>query len=552
MAQLHSLSTADDYQKLFDQAKANAAETNIQIETGSKFRQQTLNSFNMMYFKAQEREVKGQYSFNGSVNTDNISCNQICIKPLSELQSTNISKLKVNKINYDVKLEATIITKPFQIIGCNMIIEDAQNNVIILSLYNYFALHQKLDTLAATLPIGTKIIIKEPYCKKSSGGSIAIRIDNPHCNFIIVDPLQDVIGKTIMSCNDPELLKQKGNEMVKMKLYKNAIKYYSAALNMKSISTDLYVKLLSNRILCFLKLKRFKVAIIDGKQALNMNVTGAINTKIRFRLGSALVGIGQYMEAWLILAEPTQQIVSSNSIQKQITKLEFQATRNYNESIDNDIEYDYSNVDWNDIANYYNDIKIKYINKSKGRGIVATSNMKRGERILMEKCIAFGLKNKKHFSASIDLEKSKYNRGSHIGLTQNMIEMYMNGTVVDRYRISLLHAGAEYSKDKNKTNIPKLEVFKYYELPDYINQCDVKMLSVSQIDEIATKNSFVMGDEDGCGLFGVASFFNHDDKPNATYSIFKRRIYVTLNRDVRKGEEICIKYHEKGVKSWID
>eukprot|EP00483_Globobulimina_turgida_P001638 UN01640 len=170
----------------------------------------------------------------------------------------------------------------------------------------------------------------------------------------------------------------------------------------------------------------------------------------------------------------------------------------------------------------------------------------------MEKCIVFGLKDKKHFALSVNKTKNIASKSDQISLRHNMVHIYMNGNVADRYRISLLHAGSEFSKNKNKNNVPSMDVFRYYELPENVSESYVKLLSVSQLDDIVTKNSFAMPDEGGCALFGVGSFFNHNDDANADWHVFRRRIYVTLTRNVRKGEEICIKYHEKGVGNWLD
>eukprot|EP01083_Nonionella_stella_P067599 178908_1 len=536
--------TTEYLKQMMHQTAANASQKNVLIETGNQYRKKILTQHNMMYSQAQLRESQQLYQFNATINADMISCDHVCTKPLPELQPIHISELKVNEIHNGRKLEATIITKPLQMIGCVFVIEDAQQNVLVLSLYNYFRLHQTLNHLSSSLPIGTKIVVKEPYCKKSCGGTISIRIDNPHSNFIVNDPSHAVIYKDLSTCADAHALKEKGNECVKEKRFGIATKFYSKALAIRDVPEDLRLKLLSNRMLCLLKQHRFKQAIIDGKEALALD-DGSMDTKIRYRLASALTGSGRYMESWLILEDPQHPAATTD--EPNVRALSFRTTRNYNESIDNDIEYDYSNVDWREIANYYDDIKIKYINKTKGRGIVSTSYLKKGQRILMETCTAFGLSDK-HFSSNVNTSKMTHKGTSKSNLIQNMVEIYLNGNTVDKYRLSLLHSG--HRADKNINNIPQMNVFKYYELPKDVKECDVQMLSVNQMEDIADKNAFVL--DGGSGVFGVASFFNHSANPNATYCVVKKRIYVTLIQDVRKGQEICIRYSEKGIDSWID
>eukprot|EP00485_Elphidium_margaritaceum_P008648 CAMPEP_0202706680 /NCGR_PEP_ID=MMETSP1385-20130828/19070_1 /ASSEMBLY_ACC=CAM_ASM_000861 /TAXON_ID=933848 /ORGANISM="Elphidium margaritaceum" /LENGTH=509 /DNA_ID=CAMNT_0049365207 /DNA_START=66 /DNA_END=1595 /DNA_ORIENTATION=- len=509
-----------------------------------------------MYAQAEQREREGFYQMHQSLNTDSISCNHVCDKSQSELKTVSISQLKVNAINKDCKLTVTTITKPFQIVGCNFIVEDASNDVIIVSLYNYFQLHQKLSSLAATLPVGAQLVIKEPYVKKSSSGNIAIRIDNPHSNLVVIDSMQLALNQKLSTCTDAALLKEKGNECVKMKSFEHALQCYSAALKTDQLSSQFTAQLLSNRSLCYLKLHRYQEAIVDARKALDLD-DGSMDTKIRYRLASALTGVGRYMESWHVLDDVDPVSFSSKSVRCSIDILYARTTRYFNESIDNDIEdmYDYSKIDWRDTANYYDYVKIKYISATKGRGIVATEDVKRGQRILMEKCIAIGVKDAKHRAFAINVEQKRTAKGSQINLVHDLIQIYMNGTAVDRYRISLLHSGRDFSKNKNKENVPTIDMFRYYQLPQGIGEGEVKALSVAQLDEIATKNGFKLREnqkEIGTGLFGVASFFNHDDDSNAAWTIAEKRIHVVLTKDVRKGEEICIQYHEKGVGDWLD
>ena len=226
-----------------------------------------------------------------------------------------------------------------------------------------------------------------------------------------------------------------------------------------------------------------------------------------------------------------------------------------------------------DIENYFSSsIKIKYINNKKGRGVVAKKNIKKGEIILSEKCTTFGHVNPEKLSAVVDHRINEAFRPSTINLIQNIVDIYSNGQDIDKYRISLLYHGQKYSKKQIIT--PKMKIFKTDEV-DF--KCDdIPMLNIDAIREIATKNVFTMPTtkeaqkrymdtanmnaneaqsirqwEIGSGLFIAASFFNHDDNPNVDWHIDYRRIHMIAAREIKKGQELCIRYTEGSTKSWI-
>jgi hypothetical protein len=82
------------------------------------------------------------------------------------------------------------------------------------------------------------------------------------------------------------------------------------------------------------------------------------------------------------------------------------------------------------------------------------------------------------------------------------------------------------------------------------------VLDTYRIDQIVSKNGFGLrphpaapsaGDRlTNCGLFHVASYFNHSCLPNACRSNIGELMIIRAARPIKKGEEICLSYGKQG------
>ena len=175
-----------------------------QIEAEGAHRRTTMTTYEGMYAQVRRTEAENLYNFNMAISTDPVSCDHVCTQSISELKSIVISDLTVNHVHLGTKLEATIIAEPAQMMATSMVIEDESKNIILLSVYNYFPANTKLVKLAKEWPVGSQIVILEPYCKKSMGGAVVLRIDNPHANLVIIDQSERTLALQVA---DPQTLK---------------------------------------------------------------------------------------------------------------------------------------------------------------------------------------------------------------------------------------------------------------------------------------------------------------------------------------------------------
>ena len=292
-----------------------------------------------------------------------------------QLKTQMISELKPHQINKKTKLIATVITDCTQMVGITAIIQDTNQDVITLAIWNLAPLRSTSKELSLILPIGAKVIIKEPYVKKALDGMYNIRIDNPHCNLIIIKPNDPKYIK--ITEQDPEKFKESGNDYFKKQMYDFAVKYYSEALEntilfcvLENTQNDaLKLKLLSNRSLCYLKLSRPSKAAEDAHAALKIDND---SIKFRYRYATALTNIRKHNQALDIIKTIDIKSIKSKSVQKEFETLKVRIYRRllmaekFNPMNPWWSPKELNKMSWEereDIGNYFSSsIKIKYIN----------------------------------------------------------------------------------------------------------------------------------------------------------------------------------------------
>eukprot|EP01083_Nonionella_stella_P019635 54536_1 len=522
-----------------------------QIPTGPMNRMMLIMRHNASLSATQSLAADEFMNFN--TNSDPISCQFVSVQSQDELKTQIISELNVNQVSQNCKLVATTVTDCVQRVAVNTVIEDANHDVINLAIYNFAPLRSTKKELQLLLPIGTKLIIKEPYAKKSLDGSYNIRIDNPHSNLIVMkenDPKYIQISE-----QDPNELKAIGNEYFTKKMYGLAIRYYSTALlNIENESNDeLKAKLLSNRSFGYLQMNESYKAAQDALHALELDKDAI---KVVHRYATALANLRQYEKALDVMNNTNIKDIESKSIQKSFEQLKRQIECKLKESKQlYAMNHLMNRTDLEDIEDYISSsIAVEYINDVKGRGVVATEDIKKGQVILIEKCTAFGGVYPDKMCGMMDHRLNEAFLPSKVSLIQNIVDIYTNGKDIDKYKISLLYSGDKYSK--NSVIVPRMELFKTdaFELKE-----DIPVLNIDQIRAIAIKNAFAVtmkpsktlrsllhtakGQmETGSAIFVAGSFFNHSNRSNVAHMVNWRRIFVAAERNIRKGEELCVAY----------
>ena len=235
-------------------------------------------------------EIQARLSEIDMFKNYNEMCYQhLSMKGLMELKSIKIKDLKGNQINYGMKLYCKIIAKPRGYINISTIIEDKFGDVMPLTIYNMTSiLTGNVDEMGTCgVKMGTKLIIKEPYCMYFNEHTMAIRVDNCHTNIVVIRDDIEKIKNEIKMLNRDEIdlefvnmVKDKGNKYFKNGKYHGSLLFYDNCIlllndmeneNNRDEVTQMKKKVYNNRSLCYLKMKKYDLAINEAKLSVELD-----------------------------------------------------------------------------------------------------------------------------------------------------------------------------------------------------------------------------------------------------------------------------------------
>ncbi len=147
---------------------------------------------------------------------------------LKDLKKICLKDMTVNKIHFGFYLECTVITKPAYTCGLNFQARDCEDETENIVLFNYEAKSASLNP-SVLLPIGTKLIIKEPHLQTVCGSysdeneikrnsivkkqdTFVIRVDSP--TDVIVLSFGPCENKTDSNLNQDHLIIQTISENI--------------------------------------------------------------------------------------------------------------------------------------------------------------------------------------------------------------------------------------------------------------------------------------------------------------------------------------------------
>ena len=560
------------------------------------------------------RFCNGQYQFIQSLIDDN-AANHVCTRALNKLRRISIWQLKPNTIHYGYKLIAKIISAADKLLSFRCIIKDIENhkngrNVIQLSIYNLIPFQISLSQIEQSkiLSKNTIIIIKEPYCKFYKSNEIGIRIDNPMYNITISKQ-----NKKNNKNDSIQTLKQSGNTYFKQNKYWKAITFYSKAIqliqqNQNNDGGDdddnIKMKLLLNRSLSYLKLNEYNLAYIDAQNAFSINPSCI---KVQYRYLSCLTYIGEHQKALSIINGMDLNEINCVKTRKQFINLAATINRRYNEWIGkfdtNSYQLMADDKKYECVVDYIGNIQIEMINKTKGRGIIATKDIKCGQLILVEKAFSFGCyyndndndndndnKQQTTFIQTFNNENKRVYSGRNQELILNTIskcfpfnykdycydddddEGDMNEydsiqCLINKWRLLQLYDGnsvkntnmnIEYLFDKqliingmddDKMDKMRKEIISAKTVTDIIlNNAFETLMKPENIEYFLNEsdgdNFDLIKNERYCGsgLWIIASLFNHCHEPNAKRFVYYKTMFIVSQTNIQKGQEITISY----------
>ena len=472
-----------------------------------------------------------------------------------ELNCVNSHKYLILKIASDIYIDKNKSAK--------FLCEDNNGDIITTSMNHvdrYFN-PKNLDFLQKEiLKLGKYIIVIEPnYGMFEVEVLDEIKINSPSEVIFLEDKkeLDDFLNKH----NNPtsENYKLLGNLMIKNHFYEKAIFYYQEGIKLNKTDTKLEIILYSNLSEAYIKYGYYTKAIINADCCLNkINIIMKDKTKekdiflhqlkirVLFRKLKALITLRKFKEAYDLLFDKSD-LNSNKDIMNDFLKL--QQVKDYISIVQKGYEntlghYNYIemlqeekiNFEMEKFGEYLNPkIEIKY-QKEKGIKMLAKEKINIGELLTVEKALVCS--QNEDYEKKEDKIVSADNPKVIVEIEMfNKLYLKLKKSPLDYEKFYYLCDGRNLNQDLNERK-------KYAEEQDK-GLRNIEMFKINQticLNKYGIGRHVLINLDYGSGVWGYASFFNHDCLPNSTsFNIGDYHIGYCI-REIEKGEEITAKY----------
>jgi tetratricopeptide (TPR) repeat protein len=470
------------------------------------------------------------------------------LKKIDELRPIGLKEMMVNQIHYDCYLEGTVVHKPFYHYGIELLIVDNDGEFENVSLFNYnlnYSINPEL-----IIPKGSKIIIKEPNLKVrpdlikprepdcTKPRSFHIQVDSPS-DIIICEGLNVELFKEELA--EEEIIRL-GNSCFVNKEYMKAVEFYRKALSINESNVDVW----SNLAAAYLKLEKFYSAYECALKA--------PNEKGYYRLGIASYSMRQYEKA-IEAFENCLKVNASNKIAKlelDKSKLRLHESKtgeyNFKKVID---DYNYHGKVRHDIADYTNEsVKVTDI-VGKGKGLVATREIKRGTLLIGAKSYSTAFECELNYNPDrvvrIDPFKKKKDELC-VDLNQVKFFQKVANDPFNAEKIYKLYHGKNSSINRNQsikdgivdaTRLAGiLKNNNLFKVSSNVQEEIDKMLD----DKINPTTALEFRSKKNCCIWIMPSYINHSCLCNCLRLMYGDICFVFAFRDIKEGEELTFYY----------
>ncbi|KAI6177647.1 SET domain-containing protein [Aphelenchoides bicaudatus] len=306
-----------------------------------------------------------------------------CKLPFDQLKPIYLKEMEVPKIHEERYLVCKVIGMPVSMISINTLVQDLNGDAEILHIYNYS--YDIRDTKWLSLgQILNRACVSVQWIKPLHYVSILRRI------LVFVDPTDQELLKKIgaekhVSMSDnAEQIKASGNQYFQNKDYESATFLYNRAIRCSPDMAVLYLNKSSSQ----LRSGYFDGAYESAKTGLDK---GGDREKALFRMGLAAYG----KRDWKLAVDHFQAVRDEFPANKDVGVELDKATARlaesqtgkydiktmYTESKSGKLEFD--------VADYVGPIEVTDV-QGKGKGILATENIKKGTLLSVSKAFAIG------------------------------------------------------------------------------------------------------------------------------------------------------------------
>ena len=357
-----------------------------------------------------------------------------------------------------------------------------------------------------------------------------------------------------------ESTKEEANTLYREGKYKEAKVHYTAALCYPDVCL-----LLNNIATVCMKLKILQTAIASASACLRIATDPRAIEKARFTMTKSFWMLG----AFNLAKFSARDDLSLEKFWKNVDGPESQAKLIFEERVFKDIVCGQTLDDYLKTAagkeipgDFVNTKVLEYAYiKHKGPGFRAISDISIGEVLVLDHPVALSsfdaeAKEDDEFSITAVMNSKNTMLKSQLELAKRILHLIKFDGLLTK-KLMLLKTLQKISDDEKLPTVDikwmahqnlSFEVLPFLPQHPRIVGCDNKKLTSSHVRDLIKVNGFGLGSTPKCkmakrvALYLRLSLFNHDDKYNCFHVRVGDSIAVISNRDIKKHEELTIRY----------
>lgn len=471
-----------------------------------------------------------------------------CTEPLTSLQRISFNELVLETVHRGKYVLFKTLAEAFKEVGVRTVVEDPEGNAEMFSIYNYALNKTPFDVL----PTGVIIAVKEPYYKTSASGGAILRCDHPQ-NIIYLKINDPVVrqfewksglpnaadGEEILSI---ESIRLQGNQFFKELKFYDAVTTYTRGLTSVSSNSDLTVLRL-NRAAALLKLEYYEAALEDCRYVLELD---GQNEKALYRAAKAFYGLEQYEQALVkmqLYAHATRNKVEAEyeiKIIRDRLKEEQHGIYDWNAMVH---EANKSSTPRLNHATYIGPVRVANISNERGRGLILTKDVRKGELLLCSKAFEACYPSEAEPVTYINMETKRDDAPTQGMLTRKILHKLINNP-------SLVKSFFDLYAGKNRLNkIPSIvstpPIVDIFWISDICSMNTFGRLNVDLIPSLQQKitaQSNQLTEDESCAVFLMPSYINHACLGNCVRSFIGDMMIVRALDDLTAGTELLMTY----------
>ncbi|GAB6022314.1 hypothetical protein CHUAL_006438 [Chamberlinius hualienensis] len=469
-----------------------------------------------------------------------------CIKPIDKLIKISITQLQIEKKAMCKFICVRVIKPGYEVMFWNSVVEDDFGSVCALIVLNYPS--------EQLFPVGTILLIKEPYLKIGMENIPYIRVDCP-TDIVVVTrdhPLFDGVDtinwafkfsdieneQSMRSCKNWFL---RGTYLLKNQEIFRAREALSVAIQMANFFTEpdlirscqyqltvVYFALghyekvieLAEQLMQFFKMEEFHIAVLIGRAYYELR-----------KYHPALIWFQRYGTA-----NPDNEWC-----QKEIRKIRRRIQQQFKGDISFDnlqsatLNFPYTKLD---CASYFGNVRVfKSSSSAKKKMLVAAKNIASGTCILVSKAIAAIVDPKKTLGFFCDDDNVVFNNRSHQMLVSELAQLLFKNPKTYSKLIFRYPPGPKKKKVRLYCNDLQLEPVVDIDVIKSICRYNALDIYVNYDREHLDQNETI-----GCGLFPLPARMNHSCVPNTSCQFYNDVMVLLAVKDILKGEELFLSY----------